>query len=396
MTKDTAPFRSELRTWLLDYAPKSLYGTRRGPLEGYSGGHKGPPAAPDVLLWCLMMAERGLTAPTWPAMYGGGGLSTEQGAILDEELARLRLPPPLVGFGPTTLGATLLELGSARQKAEHLPPICRGDVRWCEGSYEANSGSERASLATVAVRDGHDFVVRGEKIWSLSADISDWMFCLVGTSYGAKKAEGMTCLLIDMATSGIGVRKMRLISGPSAFCEVSFSDVRVPENQVVLGVGAGRDVFAALRRHERLIFGFSGGQMRDDAEASLVALAREVYGAGKGALSAAVLRDAIAGVGMEAMCLALTSMRLRQEMDTAGDVVDDSAVLKVVGSELTQRRWELAMRILGPEGVGWQGDAFAPAELQTCRDWLRSQGATIEDGTSEAHLSAIAQRLLGP
>src|SRR5437762_4012624 len=179
-------FRDVTRRWLVANAPPSM----RKPLaagEDYCwGGRKGRWPA-DVARWLAAMAERGWTAPTWPREYGGGGLSEEEGKVLAQEMAKLGVRPPLVGFGLTMIGPLLLHVGSEQQKRRHLPPIAHGEIRWCQGYSEPGAGSDLAGLQTRAVRDGDVFVVTGQKVWTSFADKADWMFLLVRTDPDAPK-----------------------------------------------------------------------------------------------------------------------------------------------------------------------------------------------------------------
>ena len=177
-------FRSEIRRFVETCAPAALRGTRKGRFDGYWGGQKAEPA-PEVKRWFDAALERGLTAPRWPKTFGGAELCEAEARVFDEELARLKLPPPLVGVGLTMIGPTLLDYGTPAQRAEHLPRIVRGEVRWCQGYSEPGAGSDLASLSTRAVRDGDSFVVDGQKVWTSFADVSDWIFAL-----GAHRSQG--------------------------------------------------------------------------------------------------------------------------------------------------------------------------------------------------------------
>lgn len=388
-------FRDELRTWLEANAPRSLRGTREGRFGGYWGGAKHPEPDPDVKRWFEVCLERGFTAPTWPTKYGGAGLSHEQGEVFEAELVRMAMPPPLVGFGLAMIGPTLLDFGTEAQREQHLPAIVRGEVRWCQGYSEPGAGSDLAALSTRAVRDGDAFVVNGQKIWTSFADLCDWIFCLVRTDPDAKKQAGITFLLVDMSTPGVTTRPIVLISGSSPFCEVFLEDVRVPVDQVVGQVNAGWTVAKALLQYERSAIGQAIGTQIEAMESELVALAREHVGGGaEGVLPDPALRDEIARTGMDVAAFKLTIERIQEQMEGGAPGLE-SSILKICGSELKQRRWALATRILGPQALGWEGPGFLESELKTTREWLRSRGNTIEGGTSEIQLDIIAKRVLG-
>ena len=248
---DIDEFRAETASWLDANAPQSVRGLQRTDDDGSWGGKKANFASPDLKRWLDVMAEKRWTAPTWPVEYGGGGLSKDEAKGLAEEMAALRLPAPLTGFGLEMIGPTLLRFGTEEQKREHVPKIVRGEIRWCQGYSEPDAGSDLASLSTKAVRDGDDFIVNGTKVWTSYGDVSDWIFALVRTDPDAKKQEGITFLLMDMETPGISVRPIGLISGKSPFCETRFDDVRVPVSNVLGEINGGWTVAKALLGFER-------------------------------------------------------------------------------------------------------------------------------------------------
>jgi alkylation response protein AidB-like acyl-CoA dehydrogenase len=344
-SQDLASFRRELGSWLDANAPASLAGRGDDALNGVWGGRKWAFRDSDQKRWLERAAERGLTAPTWPREYGGGGLTAEEAKVLRQEIGARRLPAPLIGFGLTMIGPTLLRFGSEEQKREHLPKICRGEIRWCQGYSEPGAGSDLAALQTQAQDDGDHFIIDGTKVWTSYADQSDWIFALVRTDPEAKKQEGITFLLIDMETPGVSVSPIRLISGSSPFCETHFQSVRVPKANVVNGVNGGWTVAKALLSHER---------------------------------------------GMIA-----TVQRARDAAKAGHQPGPESSIFKIFATELNQRRYDLLVRLAGPQALGWEGPGFEPEELERTRDWLRSRGNTIEGGTSEIQRNIIAKRVLG-
>ena len=386
--------RAELRSWLEANLPTSLRGKGGSELEGVWGGRKAVFEHPDQKLWLERCASRGFTAPLWPREYGGGGLSKEDAQVLAEELRRLKAPAPLVGFGLTMIGPTLLAWGNEEQKREHLPKICRGEIRWCQGYSEPGAGSDLAGLQTRAEDRGDHYRINGTKVWTSYADKSDWIFALVRTDPKARKQEGISFLLIDMETPGVSVSPILLISGSSPFCETHFEDVLVPKRNVVHQVNAGWSVAKALLGHERSmvaeVFGSGGGGRRTLAER-----ARRYVGEENGVLADAALRSEIAQVEMDTRAFALTMQRSRDVAKAGHQPGPESSMFKVYGTELNMRRQELLVRILGPQALGWEGDGFEPDELETTRDWLRSRGNSIEGGTSEVQRNVIAKRVLG-
>jgi alkylation response protein AidB-like acyl-CoA dehydrogenase len=408
-------FRSQVRRVLEAEVPPALRGKLTDPRAHVWGGRRVTFAYPESRAWLELGVARGWTAPTWPKEYGGGGLSRDEAKVLGDEIARLGLPPPLVGFGLTMIGPTLLQFGSERLRREHLPKIAAGQIRWCQGYSEPNAGSDLAGLQTSAVREGDHFVVNGQKIWTSYGDLADWMFMIVRTDPGAKKQAGITFMLVDMATPGVEVRPIRLISGASPFCETFFADVRVPAADVVGELNTGWTVAKALLGHERAMIANvmgSGGRRDsassgwDPAEERLGALAKEYVGEAGGKLADAVLRDRIAQLSMDTLCFQLTVRRAADGAAAGQRPGPETSLFKLYGTELNQRRQELMVAIRGMQALGWEagadanedashGATYSLDELQQTRDWLRSRGNTIEGGTSEIQLNVVAKQVLG-
>ena len=387
-------FRETARSWIAEHAPKSLYGARRGRFEGYWGG-RNDRGSGDLKRWFDAALERRWTAPMWPKEYGGDELTLDQQKILDQELTRLELPPPLVGVGLTMIGPTLLDYGTEDQKRDHLLPMVRGEIRWAQGYSEPGAGSDLASLSTGAIREGDDFVINGQKVWTTHADKSDWIFMLVRTNTEVKKQLGITFILVDMETKGVTTRPIDLISGSSPFCETFFDEVRAPAKNVVGEINAGWTVAKALLGYERSMIGEAMSSELAGAEEQLVARGRRALRAPDGPLPDEAMRQEIAALAMEERCFAIAIERLKQGLGDGQQPGPESSILKVVASHLKQDRWELGVRIAGLDGLGWAGSDFSDDDLRTTREWLRTRANTIEGGTSEIQLNIIAKRVLG-
>jgi alkylation response protein AidB-like acyl-CoA dehydrogenase len=397
---DLEAFRAQTRAWLEANAPAAIRGLEIDPESGGTWGGRRPRwDHPEMQPWLERAAERGFTAPTWPREFGGGGLDSEQAKVLAEELRRQKLPPPLVGFGLTMIGPTLLRFGNDEQKRFHLPRICRGEIRWCQGYSEPDAGSDLASLQTRGVRDGDELIVNGTKVWTSYGDLSDWIFALVRTNPTAKKQEGITFLLIDMQSPGVSVRPIKLISGKSPFCETRFENVRVPVANVLGAIDGGWGVAKALLGFERNMiadtFGASRGASGERRGSRLANLARQHGLGGDGELDDAVLRDEIARNEMDERAFSLTIQRSRDAARAGHQPGPESSIFKLYGTELNKRRLELMVRLAGPEGLGWEGPGYRDEDLALTRNWLRSRGNSIEGGTSEIQLNIIAKRVLG-
>ena len=252
---DLDTFRRETRAWLDANCPPSMR-TPGGEEEAVWGGRGATYANPDSKLWLDRMASRGWTVPRWPVEYGGGGLSGEQDKVLQEELRRINARAPLQSFGIWMLGPVLLEYGNEAQKQEHIPPICRGEIRWCQGYSEPNAGSDLANLQTFAEDKGDHYLVNGQKTWTSGGQWADKCFAIVRTDK-SDKHKGISFMLIDMDTPGVEVRPITMISGTSPFCETFFTDVKVPKENLVGEEGQGWTIGKRLLQHERT--NISGG-----------------------------------------------------------------------------------------------------------------------------------------
>ena len=390
-------FREETRTWLEENCPESM----RTPMpadEFPDFGRRAHYKNPDTKLWLDRMAERGWTMPLWPAEYGGGGLSKEQTRVLEEELQRINARPALGGgMGTSMIGPALLEFGSPEQCGEHIPKIVRGEIWWCQGYSEPGSGSDLAGLQTRAVEDGDDYVINGSKIWTSNADRADWMFCLVRTDPDVPKHDGITFVLFDMASPGVTVRPIRLISGASPFCETFLDDVRVPKRNVVSEPGKGWTVAKRLLQYERTSIGggMGGGLSGGTRARSLQALAKRYAGHVRGRIADDGLRGRVVEHSMNDRAFGLSMRRNGEESRSGRAPTFTSSFFKYYGTEQNKDRYEILTSLLGVQALGWSGDGFADRELATTREWLRSRANSIEGGTSEIQLNIIAKRILG-
>ena len=387
-----AAFREDIRHWLEENCPASMR-TPMATNEYPGGGRRARYRNPDTKVWLERMAERGFTVPMWPRLYGGGGLDKDENAVLHEELRLINARPAHVGMGISMIGPALLEYGTEEQKTEHLPKIARGEIWWCQGYSEPNAGSDLASLRTQAVEDGDDYIINGQKVWTSGADNADWMFCLVRTDPNVSKHEGITFILFDMATPGVSVKPILLISGLSPFCETFLDDVRVPRKNVVGEVNKGWTVAKRLVQYERTsIGGIGGGNQR---AATLEEVAAKYVGLDNGIIADSVLRANITRHRMNDSAYALTMKRSVEESASGRAPGAVSSMFKYYGTEQNKGRHELLLSIMGTQGLGWGGESFDTAELENTRAWLRSKANSIEGGTSEVQLNILAKRVLG-
>ena len=390
MNLDT--FREETRAWLTENCPESMRNRMIHFEDAYEAYN-----TDDARTWLARMAERGWTAPSWPAEYGGGGLGREENRVLGEEMAALRAMPPLTGMGLSMIGPTLLEFGTEEQKQRHLPSITSGAVRWCQGYSEPGSGSDLASLRTRAELDGDHFVINGQKIWTSGAEHADWMFCLVRTDPDAPKHDGISFVLLDMHQEGVTTRPIELISGSSPFCETFFDNAIARREDLIGEMNKGWTVAKRLLQYER-----SGPRgdiaPRKDAKPKLNAyarLAKEYVGETGGRIADPAVRNRITGHIIDEKCLQLTARRAAEEHTSGGAPGAVTSIFKYLGSTLSKNGSELKSTLRGTQGLGWAGDNFGDEELEATRGWLRDRAVTIYGGTNEVQLNIIAKRVLG-
>ena len=390
-------FRRDTRAWLEHNCPQSLRKSGVGDMlsndESCWGGRKWKFTGEDQRLWLQRMAERGWTAPEWPREYAGGGLNRTEARILHEEMARIQARSPLESFGISMLGPALMKYGTEEQKQRFLPPIVRGEIRWCQGYSEPNAGSDLASLQTRAEDKGDHYLVNGQKIWTSYADKADWIFCLVRTdTQAAKSQQGISFLLFDMESEGVSTRPILLISGASPFCETFFDNVRVPRENLVGELNKGWDIAKYLLTHEREmisgVFGVTGNGQETVPETAI-----RVGGLSGGRLADAGLRRDIARLELDTEAFALTLERLRDETKAGVGTGAASSMLKYYGTELNKQRQEVLMAIHGGDALEWESEHARHGFV--ARSWLRSKGNSIEGGTSEVQLNIIAKHILG-
>ena len=382
LTPNEQQFRDEFRAWLEANVAAEWKGSRNS--EDRS----------DYITylrdWQRKLYEGGWAGISWPQRYGGRGVTLMEQAIFQEELARSNAPQLIGTIGLSLVGPTIIAMGTEAQKERYLAPILSGEEIWCQGFSEPNAGSDLASLSTKAIRDGDDFVVNGQKIWTSLAQFADWCLLLVRTDTTAPKHKGITCLLVNMRSEGISVRPLRQMSGDSGFNEVFFSNVRVPVAQVLGQVDQGWTTAIAALMNERANLG-TGMQVvfKRNLEA-LIARAHTVERNGRPASEDPIVRQKLAQAYLELEILRLNTNRALTSLSKTGIPGPEGSIQKLYWSEWNQRMQQTAQEILGPYG---QLSDFDNGMWQY--GYLRTRGNTIEAGTSEVQRNIIAERVLG-
>ena len=397
-TEEQQHFRADVRSLIAERLPERYAElARRGamPERAWENDRKSDDAQAQRAAgdWHAALAERRWVAPHWPAEYGGGGLGPMEQFILNQELAESGAPS-VGGSGVQMLGPTLIMHGSDEQKAQYLPPILNAEVTWAQGYSEPGSGSDLASLTTRAVRDGDEFVLNGQKIWTSAAHTADAMFALVRTDPDAPKHRGISFVMIDdIHTPGIAVRPLINVNGDHYFNEVFFEDVRIPARNLVGELNRGWYVGMTLLDFERSnIAGAVAArrqlrQLIDHVRENAQGAAERVRGP---------LRNEIAERWIETETLFQFSFRIIS-MQTAGLIPNyEASTAKLFASELNQRLALTATRVFGLHANHWSpsGPIGAPASTYT-RNYIAMVPATIRGGTSEVQRNVIATRGLG-
>jgi alkylation response protein AidB-like acyl-CoA dehydrogenase len=381
----TEAFKAEAAAWLEANFPASLRGK---PMDALAISEAGEPEG-DMLVWRQRIGAKGWATPTWPKAYGGGGLSGAEARILAKEMARIgAYNPCLHGMGVTMIGPTIMDYGTEAQKMAHIPPIARGEVRWCVGYSEPNAGSDLASLQMRCEDAGDHWRINGQKIWTSGADLSDWCGALVRTDPSAKKHDGISFMLIDMHQPGVETRPIKLISGASPFCETFFTDAVAPKDALLGELNKGWSVGKRLLQHERA--SQTGAPMGGRGR-SLADLAR----AYEGAAEDVELMGEIARNAMDARAHGLTLERAISEARGNSGPGHTPSILKNSATNVAQARAELTLAAMGLQGRGWQGESFSAEEIEAVRGWLFGKAMSIYGGSAEIQNNIISKRILG-
>src|SRR5438105_14982374 len=273
-------FRDELRAWLADNPPDER------PSNGDEGAEYAWRRA-----WQRRLYDAGWAAPAWPTEYGGRGASLTESAIYFEELGRAQAPLPANVLGLLLGGPTLMTWGTEEQKERYLPPILSAEEIWCQGFSEPEAGSDLASLKTRAVKDGEDWVVTGQKVWTSGAQYSKWCMLVARTDFEAEKHKGLTYFLMDMEQDAVQVRPLRQITGEAEFNELFLEEARIPDENIVGGEGNGWNVAITTLMHERATLAFGLQVAVKIALGELMAIAAE-----RGLMADPLHADSLAGL----------------------------------------------------------------------------------------------------
>jgi alkylation response protein AidB-like acyl-CoA dehydrogenase len=368
--RETA-FREQLRAWLAENRPAE---------EPTEGGEDAQYAWRRD--WQRRLYDAGWAAPAWPVEYGGRGASLTESAIYFEEIGLARVPLPANVLGLLLGGPTLMVWGTPEQKDRYLAPILSAEEIWCQGFSEPDAGSDLAAVKTRAVKDGNEWVVTGQKVWTSGAQYSKWCMLVARTDSDAPKHKGLTYFLMDMDQEAVQVRPLRQITGEAEFNELFIEEARIPAENVVGGEGNGWKVALTTLMNERAGLGFvlqvRLRQLLDDT----IAAARE-----RGLLEDPLYADALAELHIRCESIRLLAWKGLTDIERYGQPGPEGSLVKWLWSDTNQRLTQLAAEIVGPEaltsGTSWSYEL------------MRARGNTIEGGTTEVLKNIVAERVLG-
>ncbi|MFE6429684.1 MULTISPECIES: acyl-CoA dehydrogenase family protein [Streptomyces] len=357
-----------------------------------------PPATTDRLDFLRARFDAGLAWVHFPQGLGGLGVPRSLQAVVDAELAAAGAPdndPRRIGIGLGMAAPTILQYGTEEQRSRLLRPLWTGEEVWCQLFSEPGAGSDLAALGTRAVRDGEDWIVNGQKVWTSSAHLARWAILIARTDPDLPKHKGITYFLCDMTDPGVEVRPLRQITGEAEFNEVFLTDVRIPDAMRLGEVGDGWRVAQTTLNNERVAIGGTAVPREGGMIGKIAATWRE-----RPDLRTHDLHQRLLGLWVEAEVTRLTGVRLRQQL-VAGQPGPEGAGMKLNFARLNQEISGLEVELLGEQGLLYDDWTMRRPELVdfTGRDagyrYLRSKGNSIEGGTSEVLLNIVAERVLG-
>ncbi len=363
-------FRDELRTWF----------------QEHDAGEEPPGEGDENWVWRRdfqrRLADGGWAAVHWPREYGGRGATLTESAIFFEELGRSGAPLPVNVLGILLAGPTIMTWGTPEQKDRYLAPILTAEEIWCQGFSEPDAGSDLASLKTRAVKDGDEWVVTGQKVWTSGAQHSKWCMLVARTDAEAPKHKGLTYFLMDMEQEEVQVRPLRQITGVAEFNELFIDGARIPDENVLGGIGNGWKVALTTLMNERAGLGFFLQVRLRQLLDRLIAEA-----AAEGWLEDPVIADKLGDLHLRAEILRLTAYRGLTAIQKYGQPGPEGSLTKWIWSDTNQQLTQFAAQLLGPRALR-AGDPWA-------YELMRARGNSIEGGTTEVLKNIVAERVLG-
>jgi alkylation response protein AidB-like acyl-CoA dehydrogenase len=351
----------------------------------------------SIVAWQKKLHAKGWIAPDWPVEYGGTGWSSTQKYIYETERGLAGIPD-VIPFGLKMVAPVIYTFGTEEQKVRFLPRILSSDDWWCQGYSEPGAGSDLAALTTSAEYAGDNYIVNGRKIWTTLAQFADWIFCLVRTSKGVRRQEGISFLLIDMKSPGITVKPIIAIDGQHSLNEVLFENVLVPMENLIGEQDKGWTYAKALLAHERTGMAEVADSKRMLDQLKLRAVA-EVNG-GNPMIEDPVFQMRLSDIEMELMALEYTELRVFASMASGGMPGPESSLLKIKGTEISQSIHELQLQLASYYGGALQGELSSEVlghnfATEARGKYMYGRAATIYGGSNEVQRNVIAKAVLG-
>jgi alkylation response protein AidB-like acyl-CoA dehydrogenase len=383
LTPQEEEFRDQVRAWLEEHHP--------GPEP--AGGLE--EVIPFRVEWQRKLHEGGWAGISWPKEYGGRGATMIEQAIFAQEAARAEIPPVANPLGLAMGGPVVIAHGTEEQKQRYLEPILSAEEIWCQGFSEPESGSDLASLKTNAVKDGDEWVVTGQKVWTSLAQYSKWCMLVARTDPDAPKHQGLTYFLLDMEQEAVQVRPLVQITGSPEFNELFLEEARIPDANVLGGVGNGWQVAITTLMNERAGLGFGAVGTIQNGIRRLGELARETRLNSGSAADDSHYRQRIAQLYIEAETMRLNAYRGLTKTMRDGVPGPEGSLIKWQWAEINQALTELALEIEGPYAPLDEGAEHAIDGGRWQHAFLRARANSIEGGTTEILKNIIAERILG-
>jgi len=391
-TPQEAAFRAEARAWLDQNA--ILKDPKKSERYGMFSENESKEMVKQAQAWQAKKYDAGWACITWPKQYGGRGGTIMENIIFGQEERRYETPPNVFGIGLGMAGPTIMYHGTEEQKKRHLPSMARGDIIWCQLFSEPSAGSDLAALRTRSERQGDEWVINGQKVWTSGAHYSKWGILVTRSDFNAPKHKGLTYFVVDMESPGIEIRPIKQMTGGANFNEVFFTNVRIPDANRLDREGNGWAVAITTLMNERMSIGTGMGLTPDAAYKGLTALAKDCYVNGKPAIENGLVRSKIGEFYSRLKALELTGYRVLSKLSSGAAPGTESAVLKLSGGILLQELSAFAMELQGPFGADHgAGAQFGGGLFQDI--YLGIPAMRIAGGSDEVQRNVIAERELG-
>ncbi|HBC58009.1 MAG TPA: acyl-CoA dehydrogenase [Gammaproteobacteria bacterium] len=385
--------REEVRAFLSAHWQERDPNDEEGAMSIFSE-RENPEMIQEAKAWQRTKAQSGWAGVTWPKAFGGRGGSLLEAIIFSQEEAKFKTPPDIFMIGIGLAGPTLQVHGTTAQKERYLPKILNADELWCQLFSEPAAGSDLAGLRTAAVKEGDDWIINGQKVWTSGAHYADWGILVTRTDPTVPKHKGMTYFVVDMKSPGIEIRPIKQITGGANFNEVFFTDVRIPDANRIDQVGNGWAVALTTLMNERMSIGGGMGMMGGPGMLkNLIRLTEKNYINGQPAQNDPYVRQKLAHFYAQIRSLELSGNRMMSQLNKGGVPGPEASTLKLSLGILMQDLAAFCMSIQGPMGISLDDTAFSNGLFQEL--YLGMPAARIAGGSDEVQRNIIGERMLG-